>query len=222
MSNVIRGAPAVSPGVRERVLAAVAELGYRPNGIARQLVQRRTSTLGVVVGDLGNPFYGELVKLFERHAYTQGFTTMVSNTDGSHEREAASAEGFLERRVAGLALLQSSGDPELAELLRRESVPAVVVSSHDPSFDSVGVDEEKGVSLAVQHLAELRHRRLAYVTSTYVEERTNRVRHASFAIACAEHGASRRGPCNSTSTPCSPARPRRSTLTRAGLWRQTT
>jgi LacI family transcriptional regulator len=194
VSNVIRGAPAVSPGARERVLAAIAELGYRPNGIARQLVQRRTSTLGVFVGDLGNPFYGELVKLFERHAHTSGFTTMVSNTDGSSEREQASVEGFLERRVAGLALLQSSGDPGLAELLRAESVPAVVVSSHDPSFDSVGVDEERGVSLAVQHLAGLGHRRLAYVTSAYVEERTNRLRHASFAVACIEHACEQSGP----------------------------
>jgi DNA-binding LacI/PurR family transcriptional regulator len=194
VSNVIRGATAVSPAVRERVLAAVAELGYRPNGIARQLVQRRTSTLGVVVGDLGNPFYGELVKLFERHAQAQGFTTMVSNTDGSSERERARVDGFLERRVAGLALLQASGNPALAELLRAESVPAVVVSSHDPAFDSVGVDEEKGVSLAVRHLATLGHRRLAYVTSAYVEERTNRVRHASFAIACDEHGCEQAEP----------------------------
>jgi LacI family transcriptional regulator len=194
VSNVIRGASAVSPGVRERVQAAIAELGYRPNGIARQLVQRRTSTLGLFVGDLGNPFYGELAKLFERHAHAHGFTTMVSNTDGSSERETASIDGFLERRVAGLALLQSSGDPALAELLRQESVPAVVVSSHDPSFDSVGVDEEKGVSLAVEHRAELGHRRLAYVTSAYVEERTNSIRHASFAVACAEYACEQSEP----------------------------
>jgi DNA-binding LacI/PurR family transcriptional regulator len=194
VSNVIRGAAAVSPGVRDRVLVAVAELGYRPNGIARQLVERRTSTLGVVVGDLGNPFYGELVKLFEGHAHRQGFTTMVSNTDGSGERERAGVDSFLERRVAGLALLQSSGDPALAELLRAESVPAVVVSSHDPRLDSVGVDEEKGVSLAVQHLADLGHRRLAYVTSAYVEPRTNRVRHASFAVACDAHGCEQSEP----------------------------
>ncbi len=194
VSNVMRGASADSPGVRERVQGAIAELGYRPNGIARQLVQRRTSTLGLFVGDLGNPFYGELAKLFERHAHAHGFTTMVSNTDGSSERESASIDGFLERRVAGLALLQSSGDPALAELLRQESVPAGVVSSHDPSFDSVGVDEEKGVSLAVEHLAELGHRRLAYVTSAYVEERTNSIRHASFAVACAEYACEQSEP----------------------------
>jgi LacI family transcriptional regulator len=194
VSNVIRGTAAVSPGVRERVLAAVQELGYRPNGIARQLVQQRTSTLGLLVGDLGNPFYGELVKRFERHAHAHGFTTMVSNTDGDAVREAASADAFLERRVAGLVLLQLSGDPVLVELVRAESIPAVVVSSLDERFDSVGVDERRGVSLAVGHLAGLGHRRLGYVTSGYVEERTNQVRHRSFAAACDAHGCGQSEP----------------------------
>lgn len=182
VSNVIRGAVAVSPGVRDRVLAAVAELGYRPNGIARQLVQQRTSTLGVFVGDLGNPFYGELVKLFERHAHTGGFTTIVCSTDGGAER----VEALLERRVAGVALLQVS-DPSPIDVLRTEGVPAVVVSSTHADVDSVGVDEVLGVSLAVGHLASLGHRRIAYVTSAYVEERTNHVRHDSFSAACAAH-----------------------------------
>ena len=188
VSNVIRGAQAVSPAVRDRVLAAVAELGYRPNGIARQLVQRRTSTLGVLVGDLGNPFYGELVKLLERHALAQGFTTMVCNTDGSAEREAARVDSFLELRVAGLALLQPSGDEAVLALIEREGVPAVAVGSTDGRVDSVGVDDPRGVSLAVGHLAGLGHERLAYVTSAYVEERTNHVRHGSFAAACRAEG----------------------------------
>jgi len=184
---VIRGATAVSPAVRNRVLAAVSELGYRPNDIARQLVRQRTTTLGVFVGDLGNPFYGELVKLFERHAHADGFTTIVCNTDGSADREAAHVEALLERRVAGVALLQLGGGPSLLDLLRAEGVPAVVVSSTHPDVDSVGVDELRGLSLAVGHLASLGHRRLAYVTSGYVEERTNDVRHDSFSAACTVH-----------------------------------
>ena len=183
VSNVIRGSAAVSPGVRDRVLAAVAELGYRPNGIARQLVQQRTSTLGVFVGDLGNPFYGELVKLFERHAHAGGFTTIICNTDGGVER----VETLLERRIAGVALLQV-GDLSPIDELRAEGVPVVVVSSIHPDVDSVGVDELRGVSLAVEHLAALGHRRLAYVTSAYVEAHTNRARHESFATACATYG----------------------------------
>ena len=85
VSNVIRGAPNVSDETRRRVLDAVAELGYRPNAVARQLVQQRTSTIGVVVGDLANPIYSELVKLLEGHALALGYTTMVSNTDGHPE-----------------------------------------------------------------------------------------------------------------------------------------
>jgi LacI family transcriptional regulator len=188
VSNVIRGSAVVSPDARRRVLAAVAELGYRPNGLARQLAERKTSTIGVVVGDLANPFYGELVKLLERHAHAGGFTTMVCNSDGHAEREAARVEALLERRVAGIALLQLSGDAAILDALVAEGVPTALVSTTDPRVDSVGVDESQGVALAVRHLAALGHRRLAYVTSPLVEERTNAARHASFARACVEYG----------------------------------
>jgi len=194
VSNVIRGSAVVSPAARSRVLAAVAELGYRPNAVARQLVQRRTSTVGVFVGDLGNPFYGELAKQLEHYAHAQGFTTMICNTDGRPDREAARVEAMLERRVAGIALLQLSTDCSILDVLIAEGVPAVIVSSTDPRVDSVGVDESRGVSLAVHHLAGLGHRRLCYVTSPYVEERTNRARHASFTRACAALGLDQAAP----------------------------
>jgi LacI family transcriptional regulator len=188
VSNVIRGSATVSPDARRRVLEAVEALGYRPNAVARQLVQQRTSTIGVVVGDLANPFYGELVKLLERHAHASGYTTMVSNTDGHPERERARVEALLERRVAGIAMLQFSGDRSILDELVAEGVPVAVVSSTDPRVDSVGVDESLGVAAAVRHLAELGHRRLAYVTSPLVEERTNRLRHESFARECGRVG----------------------------------
>jgi LacI family transcriptional regulator len=188
VSNVIRSAATVSPESQRRVLEAVEELGYRPNGLARQLVLKRTSTLGVVVGDLANPFYGELVKLLERHAHERGYTTTVSNTDGRVEREAARVAALIEQRVAGIAMLQFSGDRSILDDLIADGIAVVVVSSTDARVDSVGVDETHGVSLAVRHLAELGHRRIAYVTSPLVEDRTNRARHDSFATACADAG----------------------------------
>jgi DNA-binding LacI/PurR family transcriptional regulator len=166
----------------------VEELGYRPNALARQLVLRRTSTLGVVVGDLGNPFYGERVKLLERHAHERGYTTAVSNTDGHPEREAARGAARLAQRVAGIAMLQVGGDRAILDELVADGIPLAVVSSTDPRVDSVGVDETRGIALAVRHLAGLGHRRLAYVTSRLVEGRTNRARHESFASACAAAG----------------------------------
>lgn len=188
VSNVIRGGAHVSADRRRRVLAAVAELGYRPNALARQLVLQRTSTIGVVVGDLANPFYGELVKRLERHAHEAGYATAVSNTDGHVEREAVRIEALLEQRVAGIVMLQFSGDRAILDELVDEGTPVAVVSSTDARVDSVGVDERVGVALAVRHLAELGHERIAYVTSPLVEERTNAVRYESFSRACRETG----------------------------------
>ncbi|HZQ16768.1 MAG TPA: LacI family DNA-binding transcriptional regulator, partial [Gaiellaceae bacterium] len=194
VSNVIRGAANVSEETRRRVLDAVDELGYRPNAVARQLVQQRTSTIGVVVGDLTNPIYSELVKLLEQHALARGYTTMVSNTDGHPEREAARIEALLERRVAGIAMLQFSGDRSVIDELHRDGVPVTVISCDDARADCVTVDESKGLALAVRHLAELGHRSLAYVTTPLVEEHTNRARHESFLREC------RRAGCSETAT----------------------
>ncbi|MDE3023934.1 MAG: LacI family DNA-binding transcriptional regulator [Acidobacteriota bacterium] len=188
VSYVIRGGAHVSPDLRRRVLAAVEELGYRPNGLARQLVLRRTSTIGVVVGDLANPFYGELVKRLERHAHEAGYATSVSNTDGHPEREAARVEALLEQRVAGIVMLQFGGDREILDEVIADGTPVAVVSSTEPRVDSVGVDERVGLALAVRHLAGLGHERIAYVTSPLVEERTNTIRYESFARACRETG----------------------------------
>ena len=188
VSYVIRGGAHVSPNLRRRVLAAVQELGYRPNGLARQLVLQRTSTIGVVVGDLANPFYGELVKRLERHAHEAGYATTVSNTDGHSEREAARVGALLEQRVAGIVMLQFGGDREILDEVIGDGTPVAVVSSTEPRVDSVGVDERVGLALAVRHLAALGHERIAYVTSPLVEERTNSARYESFARACREAG----------------------------------
>jgi DNA-binding LacI/PurR family transcriptional regulator len=188
VSNVIRGGARVSADSQRRVREAIDALGYRPNAAARQLVLQRTSTIGVVVGDLANPFYGELVKLLDRQAHDIGYTTAVSNTDGHPDREASRIASLLEQRVAGIALLQFSGDGAILDDLIRDGIPLVVVSSTDSRVDGVGVDESRGVALAVEHLAELGHRRIAYATSSLIEERTDRARYGSFVRACAEHG----------------------------------
>lgn len=190
VSNVIRDAANVSEATRQRVLEAVDELGYRPNALARQLVQQRTSTIGVVVGDLTNPIYSELVKLLEQHASSLGYTTMVSNTDGHPELEAARIDALLERRVAGIAMLQFSGDRSVIDELHADGVAVTVISCFEERADSVTVDETMGLGIAVRHLADLGHERLAYVTTPLVEEHTNRARHESFLRECARAGCS--------------------------------
>src|SRR5919205_444290 len=82
VSNVVRGADGVAESTRERVLEAIERLGYRPNALARSFVQQRTTMLGVLVGDLDNPFYAEMAKLIERWAFRHGYTAMFCNIEG--------------------------------------------------------------------------------------------------------------------------------------------
>jgi LacI family transcriptional regulator len=180
VSNVIRGADGVAQETRRRVLEAIAVLGYRPNAVARQLVQRRTSTFGLLVGDLANPFYSELAKLVEQRASEAGYATMISNTDGIPVNETARIESLLEHRVAGVAMLQFSGDRSVIGELLAHGVPLVVVSCWEQRSDCVSVDDAAGGALAVEHLLSLGHRRIAYLSSDLVEPNTDAVRFAGY------------------------------------------
>lgn len=183
VSNVLRGSGRVAGATRRRVLASVDALGYRPNGLARDLVRLRARTIGVVVGDLANPFYAELVKALEHRASAAGYTTMICNTDGRLDLEAARIEGLLERTVSGVALLQFSGDASVLEALRAARVPAVLLSTGEQGTDSVTVDDHAGMALAVAHLHGLGHRRIAFVSGPLIEEVTHRSRYAGYAAA---------------------------------------
>lgn len=180
VSNVIRGADGVAQETRRRVLEAIAVLGYRPNAVARQLVQRRTSTFGLLVGDLANPFYSELAKLVEQRASEAGYATMISNTDGIPVNETARIESLLEHRVAGVAMLQFSGDRSVIGELLAHRVPLVIVSCWEERSDCVSVDDAAGGALAVEHLLSLGHRRIAYLSSDLVEPNTDAVRFAGY------------------------------------------
>jgi LacI family transcriptional regulator len=188
VSNVVRGAAGISPDTRRRVLDAVARVGYRPNVIARNLVQRQTTTVGVVVGDLANPFYSELAKLVEQRLSAAGYTTMICNTDGKADSERARVEALLEHRVAGIVMLQLCGGSEVVPVLRAQNVPLVVVSCWEEDSSCVAIDDRAGAELAVRHLVELSHRRIAYLSSSLVETKADADRFEGYESALAAAG----------------------------------
>lgn len=188
VSNVIRKSGRVSEGTRERVLAAIAALGYRPNSLARDLVRRRTTTLGVIVGDLANTFYAELVKLLELEASGLSYTTIVCNTDGHLDLERARVETLLERAVSGVVMLQYSGDDSVLDELARARVPVVVISCWEERADCVAIDDRPGMAEAVEHLIALGHRRIAHVTGPLLEQATRELRFAGYRDAMLAHG----------------------------------
>lgn len=176
VSNVVRGLTGVSEPTRTRVLAAIDALGYRPNVLARQLVQQRTSILGVVVGDLANPFFAEMAKSVERHASVRGFTAMFCNTEGDADAEMAGVETLLQHRVAGIVFLAFSGDSRIMKKTLQYQVPVVFVSCIADWGDVVSVDDRHGGRIATTHLIEAGHRRIAYLSIPELEDQSDRSR----------------------------------------------
>ena len=164
VSLVVNDSPQVSDEKRRAVLRAAQELGYRPNLMARNLAQQRTHTIGVLVDDLRNPFFGEVVDGIEAAATEHGLRVLILNGHRDSQRELAAVETFLQFRVEGMALVGPRiADDDLARI--GESAPCVVVASGTvhPGVDSVGTDGRRGAALAVEHLAALGHRRIVHL-----------------------------------------------------------
>lgn len=192
VSNVIREVDGVAPPTRERVLTAIERLGYRPNALARQFVAQRTTTLGVLVGDLDNPFYAEMAKLIERWAFRRGYTAMFCNIEGDDDLAVSGVEALLEQRVAGVVVLAFFGRTKAVEELLRQRAPVVFVGLREDWGDSVAVGDADGGRLATEHLIELGHRNIAYLTTPAVERRADRARHAGYRTAMRRAGLAAR------------------------------
>jgi LacI family transcriptional regulator len=163
VSNVVRGSDVVAARTRRRVLTAIAELGYRPNALARHLLAGRATTIGIIARDLRNPFFAEMASLVEREVAGFGFATMFCATDGDPEREEQAVELMLDHRVTGLVILSFLGRPELIATRINDQIPVVFVAAEEPWADSVTVDEHRGGEIVARHLIELGHRRLAFI-----------------------------------------------------------
>jgi len=164
VSLVLRHAPSVSDERREAVLRAAEELGYRPNAVARSLVSRRTSVIGVVLSDLHNPFFVEVVDGIEEQAAASAYRALFNTGGRSAAGEASAVETLLQLRTDGVVLVSTvlSG-PDILEVAKTTPVVLVARPSRWSTVDSVTNDDRTGARLAVDHLASLGHRRIAHI-----------------------------------------------------------
>jgi DNA-binding LacI/PurR family transcriptional regulator len=164
----MRNAPHVSDEKRQRVLSAAAELGYRPNAAARSLVRRRTSLMGVLLSDLHNPFFAEVIDGIQAEAAAYGYRTIVGTGDRVELSEAGALETMLELRAEGL-ILASPVLPMRTIVEASRELPIVLVARRTrvSSVDSVANDDLSGAALAVAHLASLGHERIAHIDGGY-------------------------------------------------------
>ena len=168
VSSVINNSSYVSPELHKRVEQAIRELDYSPNLLARGLARQKTLTLGVLVPDIANFFFPEVVRGVEDKAKEAGYTIILGSSDNQLEKEQLYLKLFLSKRVDGILLVKSPGhlSPELLRTLKKSSPPVLLLDREYPALrtDSVTVDDVGGGYLATQHLLELGHRRIAIIS----------------------------------------------------------
>ena len=165
VSNVLNAPDKVSPTTVARVQAAIENLGFVRNDAARQLRAGRSRCVGLVVLDVGNPFFTEIARAAEREAGDHDLTVLLGTSDEDVSREAAYVDTFDEQRVFGVMVSPVGADLERLDALRRRGTPVVLVDrdATGSPFDSVAVNDIAGGRLAVDHLCGLGRRRIAYV-----------------------------------------------------------
>ncbi len=166
VSRVINHKDGVSVATAQRIWELIDQLGYRPSGLARGLASNKTRTLGLVVPDIGNPFFSDIARGLEHRAYAHGYSVFLCNTDEDPQREQAVLQSLDEKRIDGLVLCSSRlTEAALAENLAR--FPAVVLINRSLLSEearwTITVDDLLGAQLAVEHLIGSGHRAIGFL-----------------------------------------------------------
>jgi LacI family transcriptional regulator len=165
VSRAINRVPTVDPLLSKRVWKVVEELGYYPNTQARALVSGRSRIFGLIVSEITNPFFPEIVQTFENLAVENNYELLLTSTVHDQKRMESSVRRMIERRVDGVAILTFGMEESLLEHLRFRKVPLVFVDvgPDSPRIANIRIDYLSGIRQAVQHLAAMRHTRIAFV-----------------------------------------------------------
>ena len=166
VSHVLNQTRFVSDPVRQRVLSAMDELGYHPNGLARGLRKREASLLGLVVPDATNPYFAEIARAVEDACSEEGYSLIVSSSGGCPYRQRRAVEALAANRVGGLALVNVGMSEREAAIFEGLDIPLVMLDREIPNFpvDSIQIDNRLGGYQAARHLTELGHRRIACIS----------------------------------------------------------
>ncbi len=167
VSAVLNDSAFVSPGLKMRVRSAVAALHYQPNLLARGLAKQRTQTMGMIVPDIANPFFPEVVRGAEDVAHDAGYTLLISSSDNDLKKEEAYLRVFLAKRVDGIILTKAPGrlPADVQQEFIKAELPVVLLARTVPGFkaDVVELDDRDAAYEGVTHLLRLGHQRVAFI-----------------------------------------------------------
>jgi DNA-binding LacI/PurR family transcriptional regulator len=168
VSRALANSPVVNAETKARIRRIAQEMGYSPDAWARSLVMGETCTVGVVVTTIADPFIAEVVQGIESTAYAHNYAVILASSNSDPEREMSAVEMLHSKRVDGVIVTSSRVGAFYQDHLERIGVPVVLLNNHSEQSGrytfSVTVDNQHGGHLATQHLIELGHRRIAYVT----------------------------------------------------------
>ena len=166
VSRTINKVATVDAQLAKRVWKAIAELGYFPNRQARSLVSGSSKIFGLIVSEITNPFFPEIVQTFENLAVEENYEILLTSTIHDPIRMELAVRRMIERRVDGVAILTFGMEDELLDHLRFRNLPLVFVDvgPKAPRVSNIRVDYLDGIRQAVQHLAALRHELIGYIS----------------------------------------------------------
>src|SRR5579864_5326708 len=189
VSRVVNRVPTVNPQMAKRVWNVIEELGYYPNTQARALVSGRSRIFGLIISDITNPLFPEIVQVFETIAVQNRYEILLSSTSHDPKRMESSVRRMIERRVEGVAILTFGMEEPLLEGLTLRNVPLVFVDVGParPRISNIRIDYLHGIRQAVQHLAALRHEKIAFISGP-LHLRSADARKQAFLSSMAEIG----------------------------------
>ena len=164
-SRAINRIPTVNPQLAKRVWDVIDKLGYYPNTQARALVSGKSRIFGLVVSEITNPFFPEIVQMFERIAVQHDYEILLASTGNDPARMETSVRRMIERRVDGVAIMTFGMEEGVLSDLKLRKVPLVFidVGPQRPHVSNIRIDYLHGIRQAVQHLAGLQHKRIAFI-----------------------------------------------------------
>ncbi|RJT27478.1 HTH-type transcriptional regulator GalR [Buttiauxella izardii] len=189
VSRVINDSPKASDASRQAVTSAMEELNYHPNANARALAQQTTETIGLIVGDVSDPFFGAMVKAVEQVAYRTGNFLLIGNGYHNEQKERQAIEQLIRHRCAALVVhAKKIPDDELISLMKQ--MPGMVVINRIlPGFEQrcVALDDRYGAWLATRHLIQQGHTKIGYLCSNHqISDAEDRLQ--GYYDALTEHG----------------------------------
>jgi LacI family transcriptional regulator len=164
VSATVNGSSPVGEATKNRVLEAIKTVGYSPNPMARSLRSGRSRLIGLVLGDVANPFWGSVLRVVEKAALGAGYSVIVCNTDGDEERELSALEQLRAQHVAGILLTPIGNGRAFLDRVGRGDMPPIVTLDHKVvglARDFVGVDNRAASRMLTEYLLRLGHRRIA-------------------------------------------------------------